>query len=189
MDRKSQFFIITSLTILLFNGCLLSPKSSDALISEPSTITPVQSTATKTWTTTPILTPSKTPRVKIDLSGYAITYTEDSCPLVAVEFYDRYVFQANCAEQVLIPQGSTISITFETPDNQPAAIHPVPDQEELFGALEPSFQFCEFGEADTNTITFGTPIQQITGSDILCGFSTSLQGKDVVIVLTGLTTR
>ena len=189
MDRKSQLIIITSLTILLFTGCGSSPKSNDAFISESSTITPVQSTATKTRTTTPILTPSKTPRVKIDLSGYAITYAENSCPLVAVEFYDRYVFQADCAEQVLIPQGSTISITFETPDNQPADIRSVPDLEKLFGALEPSFQFCEFGEADANTITFGTPFQQITGSDILCGFSTSRQGKDVVIVLTGLTTR
>lgn len=126
----------------------------------------------------------------IEMSGYALTYAGTACPLVEVEFYDRYVFQADCTETVLIPQGSTITITFETPDGQPIPIEPIPDAEALFGALEPPFLFCEFGGVDDeNTITYGIPFQQRTGLDILCGFSTHLQGEDVVIVLTGLTTR
>jgi hypothetical protein len=112
------------------------------------------------------------------------------CPLKEVEFYDRYVFQADCGQQVYIPQGTAITLTLETPESQPLPIGPVPDLEALFGTLEPPFLFCQYGGADSsNTVTFGSPFQQNTGRDILCAFNVPLQGEDVVIALTGLTTR
>lgn len=136
------------------------------------------------------LPPTKTPRTPPDLSAYAIRFNGLQCPLQEVEFYDRYVFQVACGETVFIPQGTTISIQLVTPDDQPLPITPIADIENIFGALEPPFLFCQFGGVDeNNTITYGTPFQQNTGREILCGFSVPLQGKDVIITLTGLTTR
>lgn len=134
--------------------------------------------------------PSKTQRAVIDLDGYALIYNGNTCHFKEVEFYNRYVFQAECGATVYIPQGTAITLKLETPDGQPLAIGPVADPEALFGALEPGFVLCEYGGADaSNTVTFGSPFQQTTGREILCGFSVPLQGQEVVMVLTGLTTR
>jgi len=150
------------------------------------TQTPIPITATQP----PALTPSKTPRTAINLDGYALAYNGMTCPLKEVEFYDRYVFQADCPSQVYIPQGTTITLTLETPDRHPLPISPVTDMDAIFGALEPGFVLCQFDSVNgSNTVTFGSPFQQNTGRDILCAFSMPLQGEDVVMVLTGLTTR
>ncbi len=141
-------------------------------------------------TTSPALPPTKTPRTPPDMNGYAIQFNGQECPLQEVEFYDLYIFQAACGETVYIPQGTTISLTFITPDGQPLPIAPITEIESIFGALEPPFLFCQFGGVDdSNTITFGVPFQQNTGREILCGFSVPLQGREVIITLTGLTAR
>ena len=177
---------------LLSSGCTPSrndSKDEAVEIGAPTSVQiqpPVQITATQP----PVLTPSKTPRTAINLDGYALSYKGISCPLKEVEFYDRYVFQADCADPVYIPQGTTFTLTFETPDGQPLPIGPVADLDTIFGALEPPFLFCQYEGVDSaNTVTFGSPFQQLTGRDILCAFSVPLQSENLVIVLTGLTTR
>ncbi len=112
------------------------------------------------------------------------------CPLKPVEFYDLYVFQADCPERIYLPQGTTITLRLLAPEDEPILISAVPNLEAIFGGLEPPFLFCQFDSADAeNRVTFGVPFQQTTGRDILCGFSIALQGEEVIIVLTGLTTR
>ena len=180
------------LTILLTAECVLASACTAAPAQPAQPMAPViAATDTPAATnTSPALPPTKTPRTAINLDGYALTYNGITCPLKEVEFYDRYVFQADCGQQVYIPQGTTITLTLETPDGQALPIGPVPDLEALFGTLEPPFLFCQYGGADnSNTVTFGAPFQQNTGRDILCVFNVPLQGEDVVIALTGLTTR
>jgi hypothetical protein len=192
MQTLSKMTTILLMVVLLLSGCTPSPEISnepEAVITLPTkekTETPEPTAATQP----PALTPSKTPRTLINVDGYALTYDGITCPLKEVEFYDRYVFQADCGQQVNIPQGTTIKITLETLEDQPLPIGTVPDLETLFGALEPPFVMCQYGGVDANnTITFGSPFQQNTGRDILCAFSVPLQGEDAVITLTGLTTR
>jgi len=124
------------------------------------------------------------------MDGYAIQFNGLECPLQEVEFYDRYVFQATCGETVYIPQGTTINLALITPDGQPLPIAPITEIESIFGALEPPFLFCLFDSVDDrNNITYGVPFQQNTGREILCGFSVLLEGREVIITLTGLTAR
>ena len=192
MQKCHAWFAILLIGYSMLSGCVSTPEMPAA--SEAHTATPwpahTEPSANASPTTLPETTPSKTPRAVIDLDGYALTFNDNTCPFKEVEFYNRYVFQADCGTTVYIPQGTAITLTLETPDGQPLPIGPVADLKALFGALEPGFVLCEFGGADaSNTITFGSPFQQTTGREILCGFSVPLQGQEVVMVLTGLTTR
>jgi len=184
LKHNAVIFIL----IILLAAC--TPQSSDELAATilfpTNTTTPVNTQPTQPSGEKP----TQIAPTAIDLSGYALIYDERSCPLKEVDFYDLYVFQADCEEPIYIPQGTLIDLTFETPESEPLSISPVADLEAIFGALEPPFVFCQFDSVSPgNTITFGSPFQQHTGRDILCGFSVPLQGEEVIIVLTGLTTR
>jgi hypothetical protein len=191
-DMNKLYILITLLIVqsVIVGACTTAPAQAEQPV-EPVVYPTNTPAATATHTTSaPTLPPTKTPRTLINVVEYALTYDGITCPLKEVEFYDRYVFQADCGQQVNIPQGTTIKITLETLEDQPLPIGTVPDLETLFGALEPPFVMCQYGGVDANnTITFGSPFQQNTGRDILCAFSVPLQGEDAVITLTGLTTR
>jgi hypothetical protein len=186
-----------NLMLLLWMGLSVLAAACTATVGEaPQAVEPeiiptvTLAATTAPATSTPALPATKTPRTPPDMSGYAIQFNGQECPLQEVEFYNLYVFQAACGETVYIPQGTTISMTFITPDGQPLPIAPIAEIESIFGALEPPFLFCQFGGVDdSNTITFGVPFQQNTGREILCGFSIPLQGREVIITLAGLTTR
>jgi len=190
--HKQSLGLILFISFAILCSCAQATREPGNGIVESTPSTPAQTIVPEkaSFTPPPDMVPSQTPRSFINLDGYTLTYEGSTCPFKAVEFYDRYVFQADCDETVYIPQGTTIRVTLDTPDGQPLPIAPVPDVDALFGALEPGFILCQFDSVDaSNTITFGSPFQQTTGREILCGFTVPLQGKEVVMVLTGLTTR
>ena len=185
MKRIRPTLLISSLVVFFLIGC----SQISEPIAYPSTTIDLH-TQTPITTQSPISSPTLTPETIIDMGQFQVQIDELICSLKEVEFYGLNVFQADCEEEIYLAQAQAVTVTLLPPDGQLYPISPIPDQEAVFGALEPPFVYGEFVENSLlNTALFSIPMFKFSGEPILCGFSIPYQGEDVYIVITGLTTR
>jgi len=138
----------------------------------------------------PIYTTTNTPQTSFDTNQISLQVDERFCSLNEVAFYGLSIYQADCGEEIFMVQGEEITLTLLTPNGDIYPISLIPNQAAIFGALEPPFVYGEYVQSDKpNTVVCAIPMFEVSGDPILCGFSIPFNRREVIVVVTGLTTR
>lgn len=166
----------------LLSACVPTKAVSNSPMNIP-TPTSIPAIATTTPTETPTPEPTKT----IAELGYMVKVGEIECNLNQHSDENPDVFIAECPEILYMPLNSTVEIELITPNGELYELVNADDTlaNLVITSLQGKFALLEM----KNLAGCAIPYKENAGEQIVCGFAFNYDGKEVTVLVEGITIR